>query len=55
LRSLTDDETKQLQDLLPDPIVQVLVGEGANLSDLTEEDSFSYELIEIFLEAAIRR
>jgi hypothetical protein len=48
-RSPSDQEIRQLQDLLPDFMVQILIKEGARLSDLSDQDSYSYELMDVFL------
>jgi len=45
----SDREIRQLQELLPDLMVQVLIGEGDRLSDLADQDSYSYELMDVFL------
>ncbi|MFC6655264.1 acetyl-CoA carboxylase biotin carboxylase subunit family protein [Roseibium salinum] len=45
----SDTEVNELRKLLPDLMVQVLIKEGARLSDLSDQDSYSYELMDIFL------
>lgn len=45
----TEDEIERLRQLLPDLLVQVLIDEGARLSDLADQDSYTYELMDIFL------
>lgn len=42
-------EIDKLCALMPDLKVQVLVEEGQNLSDLSDQDSYSFELMDIFL------
>lgn len=42
-------EIRQLEELLPDLMVQVLIEEGVRLSDLSDQDSYSYELMDVFL------
>lgn len=42
-------EIDRLRDLLPDLVAQVLVEEGENLADLSDQDSYSFELMDIFL------
>lgn len=44
-----EDEIARLRDLLPDLMVQVLVEEGQSLADLCDQDSYSFELMDIFI------
>ncbi|MDF0601566.1 ATP-grasp domain-containing protein [Psychromarinibacter sp. C21-152] len=43
------DDIDKLRDLLPDMMAQVLVEEGQSLADLSDQDSYSFELMDIFL------
>lgn len=45
----SDDDIARLVERLPGTKVHVLVEEGTQLSDLTHQDSYSYELAEIYL------
>lgn len=47
----TEDELQALGKLLPDLKVQVLVQKNDRLSELVHQDSYSYELMDIFLGA----
>ena len=42
----------RLRDLVPDLYTQILVQEGQRLSDLPDQDSYSYELADIFIGGA---
>lgn len=43
------DDIDRLRGLLPDIVVQMLVEEGQDLADLADQDSYSFELMDIFL------
>jgi hypothetical protein len=43
------EEIDKLRALMPDLKVQLLVGEGQNLSELVDQDSYSFELMDVFL------
>lgn len=43
------EEIDRLRALLPDIVVQILVEENQNLADLADQDSYSFELMDIFL------
>ncbi|MAP14675.1 MAG: hypothetical protein CMH86_07185 [Oceanibulbus sp.] len=45
----TAEEIDKLRALMPDLKVQLLVGEGQNLSELVDQDSYSFELMDVFL------
>lgn len=44
-----EEEIERLSALLPDLVVQILVEENQNLADLADQDSYSFELMDIFL------
>ena len=44
-----EEEIERLRALLPDIVVQILVEENQNLADLADQDSYSFELMDIFL------
>ncbi len=48
-RTPTADEVSELKRILPDIDANVLVKKGTRLSDLFFQDSYSYELAEVFL------
>lgn len=45
----TGDEIAALQEVIPNLEVKVLVEEGRRMSDLADQDSYSYELMDIFI------
>lgn len=45
----SQDEVDRLRRLMPELMVQVLVPEGCRLSQLPDQDSYSYEIMDIFL------
>ncbi|WP_422073375.1 ATP-grasp domain-containing protein [Tranquillimonas rosea] len=48
----TDDEISALKKLIPDLEVQVLVGQNERLSSLPDQDSYTYELADLFIGGA---